>query len=685
MSYSIDGATGDVIISGFEQGIANDPYDGISDMRNVNIISVPKEASVNFSTSQISPTAITGTVVSADAGGDTVTVSVNTLANKMAIVFAGGSLPAGITAGTLYYIDNVGNPDIFSFQIFTDYNRTALVNITSTGTGTFAIVVPTSLPKYFTFDSQNSIYYMIDASGKVWSNYYTDGNGNWTYTGNLTNNHSNGNGLVSYQNSNTTNGGNVSSANAGTDVVTYNTAVGLQDGMALVFAGGGLAGSGIIAGTTYYIGAVTATTFKLYTDPSLDISFLLDILGNAVGTFTNQSTGYVFAFSNSSIDIFNVNTGVWSYQWSPSIGTIGVYSADPVALLKTPNATNNNHEAIVAPDNKVYFTDANYIGRWYQSNPNVPFLPNQITTYVFDQTAVLPFIDVAQCLAPLGNNLLIGGQKNVAYPWDTFSPLPSYPILIAEHNIQKMVTVNTNTFIFVGNRGRIYVTNGSQVSLYKKIPDHISGTVEPYFIWGGATSNKNQLYFSARVTTNAGVANNNYGGVWAIDMDTKAIRLVNKLSYGSYAGYASALTPNFSSAPAGTGLYIGWFNGTATYGIDQTSSNPYTNGESTVDSDLIPIGTFLKPTNNGRVEFKLSVPLVLGENVQLWYRQQFNQSFTQIGSSVLYNTNGSGTTYSHAFQKVPFKNSQWIQIRAVLTSTTSSPSYCRLTSMTLGN
>lgn len=680
MSYTIEKGTGDVIINGFYDGIADSPYDGISDMRNINIISVPNEGSVNFSTSKISPSAITGSVLSADAGSDTVTVNVDTLTNNMAITFAGGSLPGGIVAGTLYYIDNYVSS---TFNIYTDYNRTALVNISGTGTGTFSIVIPTSLPKYFTFDNENSTYYMIDASGRVWSNYYTDGNGNWTYTGNLPNDHSNGNGLVYYRNSNPANAGVVVSADMGTDFVTYTGAAGLSDGMSVTFSGAGLAGSGIVAGTVYYVGGITGGTFQLYTDPNL--ASLLNITGNATGTFVNNSTGYVFAFSNSSIDFFNVDTGVWSYQWSPSIGTIGTWSADPVAVLKTTNAVNNNHEAMVATDNRVYFTDDNYIDRFYQSDPAVAFLPNVIATYTFDQTAVLPFLDTAQCMTQLGTNILVGGQKNVIYPWDRFSPTNSYPILIAEHNVSKMVTVNTNTFIFVGNRGRIYVTNGSQAQLYKKIPDHISGTIEPYFTWGGTTSSKNQLYFSASVTTNAGVANNNYGGVWAIDIDTKAIRLVNKLSYGSYAGYAGAMIPNFSSAPAGTGLYIGWFNGTATYGIDQTISTPYVNGESTIDSDLIPIGTFLKPTTNGRVEFKLSMPLVLGESVEMWYRQKFSDSFTQIGSGVTYSTNGIGTTYSFAYQNVPFQSSQWIQLRAVLASTATTPSYVRLTEVRLGN
>jgi len=86
------------------------------------------------------------------------------------------------------------------------------------------------------------------------------------------------------------------------------------------------------------------------------------------------------------------------------------------------------------------------------------------------------------------------------------------------------------------------------------MPDHLSGTVEPYYTWGGAMSNKNQLYFSLFALNNDSSANTNYGGVWAIDLDSKygyggftsgILRMVNQLSYGTYAGYATGMIPKF--------------------------------------------------------------------------------------------------------------------------------------------
>ena len=124
-----------------------------------------------------------------------------------------------------------------------------------------------------------------------------------------------------------------------------------------------------------------------------------------------------------------------------------------------------------------------------------------------NMTAILPTTDVAQCLSFVNEYLLIGGKFNIIYPWDlnpednTWSnPL----ILLPETNISNIVTVGNNAYIFAGNRGNIYITNGSQASLFKKLPDHLSGGVEPLYAWGGATYNKNRLYFGVNVTLTGG-------------------------------------------------------------------------------------------------------------------------------------------------------------------------------------
>lgn len=601
---------GTFLINGFEQGVSDDPYKGLADMRNMNIVSIPGESSVNFATSTLTPVRKILSVISTSTGADTITFTGGSVESGEAIIFSVvnfTSIPT-ITVGKTYWL---GNSAGSSGQIFSDYALTSLVDITSNSTATFSTLTMNQ-PTYFTYDKLNNKYWLVDLSGQVWSNAKTTtGSSFWTYTGN--------------------------------------------DGIA-------------------------------------DANFRIGKNGNGLGYYQgSDGVGWIFVFRNGAIDYTPSapNGTGWVYGWRPDNASTGNANSN----LKTAGGTNNSHETLLAPDNVFYFCDANYIGRFFQTSASgTAFDPTTLASYTYDESPILPFNDTANCLAFLGTNVMIGGIKNVIYPWDTTSPTYNYPIFIAESLISKMLTVNTNTFILAGNRGRIYVTNGSQANLYKKIPDHISGTVEPYFTWGGITSTKNQLYFSASCTTNSGSAIIAYGGLWAVDMDTKALRLTNKLSYGTYAGFASAMisiiSPPNSSNPGGTGLYIGWNSGASTYGLDQTIGTPYTGGEATVDSDYIPIGTALVPITNSTIEFKLSVPIVSGESVKIQYRQLFSSSFTDVSSTTVFtyatSTGGGGTGwngYSGVYQGVNFQASQWVQFRAVLTSTASSPSYVRLTEM----
>lgn len=586
MAFRFNNYDNSIVIDGFEKGIADSPYLGLADMRNANIASVPGEAAVNFSTSKISAPAITtGTITAVNDTTDVITYTGATnLEDGMAVVFS-GTVPTGISTGTPYWIRSLSAG---TFKLSTKFTVDDFVDITSTTTGATFTSYNMAQPKYFTYNTLNAYYFLVDSSGQVWSNGQTTTSGYWTFLGNTAGNgSSHGNGIVFQQISNT--------------------------------------------------------------------------------------GGYVFVFRDSAIDYLLVGGATWVYGWKPSDASTG----NAAGYLNTGNGTNNPHFAFVAPDSRIYYTDGNWIGRWYQTDPNVNFVPTTLSTYTFDQTALLPKTDRANCLAYLGSNLLVGGKNNIVYPWDRFNTNFLQPILLPEYNVTNMVTVNTNTYIFVGNRGRIYFTNGGQAQLYKKIPDHISGTIEPYFTWGGATSVKNQLYFSALAVTNAGTAISQYGGVWGIDLDTKAIRLTNKLSYGSYAGYATAIIPNFGSNPAGTGLFIGWDTGSSVYGLDTTISTPYSNGETTIDSDLIPIGTYNKPRNATYIEYRLSRPLVANESIVIKTRLIFDTSDTGYSTTLTDSTAGnySGTA------AINFKNAQWVQFQAVLTSTSSSPSYVRLTQL----
>lgn len=501
---------------------------------------------------------------------------------------------------------------------------------------------------------------------------------------------------------------------------------------------------GLTTTASYWVASSTSTTFTLSSvgpyatgaqpnvpvivpasgsgtfSTAVNMSLLTQIVPNATNTayygidtngrvwvyaLTNTSTNWVYlgnTVTAASTPDFNTGIAVWNgYIFALYDGTDG-YSLYTCPVTATPPVFTAFQDLINGPYPHRTFTDVNGTLYWCDGNAIgsliqvTTFDPNNSATYVWTQNnlPILPENEVLQCINQLGSNLLLGGLYNFTYSWDKLSS-DAIPIYVPENNCHRIVTVNSNAYLFVGNRGRIYITNGANAQLYKKVPDHISNTIEPIFVWGGAMYNKNQLYFALSAFTSSvsgetGISQ--YGGIWAIDTNTNALRLVNKLSYDTYGGYTAEMCGMIANATTTSGITIqnfglvcGWEDSTETaspnYGSDVLPVNsspaisnvPYSNYETYVDSDMIPIGTYLNPVTDANVEWKLTNPMVTGEGIKLQYRQDLSQAFADI--------TGSEVTTAGVFSgvvQVNFQKSQWLQIRTLTKSTSTTPSYTRL-------
>lgn len=581
MSYRIEGE--DIVIDGWENGISNNPYKGINDMRGFNIVSIPGEASLSFAQTNKTFSSCAGTVTSADAGTDIITATITTGALPddfgMAITFTGASLPTGITAGTIYWLlKDTSN----TFKIYSNFAGNNIVDITTTGTGTFSSI---NIGEITYFEKLSN--FALDKNGRCW---FQRSNGFYSFTGN--------------------------------DVTST---LGLQ---------------------------------------------------NTVGNGLIWYKGYLFLFYNSRICYTAYTLGTaynstWVNEWNPVTGAVSVGTS----VFNTATGTPNPHEAVVGiNDDTVYITDDNYIASLFE-NAGSTFDPTNTATYSWAKQAIaspLPSGDKAQCIAELGNDLLIGGQYNAIYPWNRIDSGPSNAILISENDIKHMITVNTNTYIFAGKRGRIYVTNGSQAQQYAKIPDHIS-SVEPIFTWYNCAYNKNQIYFGVSATDNSGSTLQNYSGLWAIDITTNSLRVAT-LQSTSNATVTAVYA--FTGGVSGYGLSVGWKTA-STYGIDNSSSTPYTSYVAYVNTDIIPVGTLLYKRTLNNLELKLSAPLANGEGIRISYRINISDSFTVIGETL------GTSSYNPISDVYPlnFDQSQWLQLKVETKSTALggvTPSYVRL-------
>lgn len=588
MSYRLEqnNLTGEdeLVIDGFENGISDSPYQGIIDMRNANIISVPGEAAVGFKTTAQTLPSATGTFT-ADVANNVIVPTTNNLQVYHAVTFTTtNTLPAGLSTNTVYWI--ASGVTVNDWKVYSKANPSvsSLVTISSTGTGVHTYTtVDMNEPRYI--EPQTGTF-LIDTSGRVWFSVSSV----WSFAGNTTLTNANGNGILAYK-------------------------------------------------------------------------------------------GYILVFRNSQIDYLN-NYGTtdytWVYGWVPSSGATGSTSG----ILRTLIGANNPHQPVISQTDKtIYFPDGDYIDTLIEKAGQT-FTPTNTATYTYSSGAlILPPNEVSQCNAILGTNLLIGsGTDNLVYSWDRTSS-GYLPIYIAEKGVFNILTINTNAYLFAGFRGRIYITNGSQAQLWKKVPDHISGTIEPYFTWKGAATGRNQIYFGVKATANADTTTvlAKYGGVWAIDVDTRAIREVNKLSYGTYNGYASAIYAS-NTTGAGFALTIGWNSGASTYGVDVSSSNVYTSGETEIVSDIIPVGSSIRPKTFQQIEYKLSRPLVSGESVALSAGSNINDYFSSTWSTIGTDSTVGNLSYAFPF---PTENQQWLIIRTILTGTNTSPSFVRLRELRL--
>lgn len=428
---------------------------------------------------------------------------------------------------------------------------------------------------------------------------------------------------------------------------------------------------------------------KINSSGTLIRYFMLDAYGQTYyadagaqsWTFGSQVGAAVSVVGNSGMAQWKGYTIVFRagnayYSTSNSLASFTSWGAVPV--------TNNENYTFIDTEDVLYYCNGTSIGSIIQ-NPGKTFDPTDATTYTANGSAFqLPSGMLSTCLEQLGSNLLIGTTTNKVIPWDRISANVSstnQPLFLGENCAYRMVTANTNTYIFPGHpvvrggRGYIYVTNGSQVSIFAKMPDSFNDTQgtytpEPYWTFGDAMYHRNKLFFGAKSASGT-------GGVWMLDLQTGVITRANLFSINSStlvtvinSTDTDGLGPN---PPYGYGYWCGGGTQASTCKMNYTASALSTSA--VVISDKIPVGTFLKKKTFNQVEVKLAKALVSGETVTLEY-------ISDLGTGTI----GTFTSADGGVGKVfpvNFQTGQWLQLKATLTPTNTNPTYVRLKELRL--
>lgn len=344
-------------------------------------------------------------------------------------------------------------------------------------------------------------------------------------------------------------------------------------------------------------------------------------------------------------------------------------------------------------DGNAYFGHANFVGSLgvnsgYQLSSGTAgsFSKTNFSSFTYNGTALaLPVGENVQVLEELVSNLIVFGNFNL-YRWDRVSTSWQSPLPFQE-GIMKAINIMNQLYIFAGNKGNIYLSNGSSVSLLRKIPDIATGSipplVDPTWAIGGVMSHRQKLCFEA-LASNGQTGTAVFAGIFSFDPETQAIVVENQHSFGtgsSVTDWRGLLIdnslPRLSINPAGyttnyDSYYSAWYNNSAG-GIDYNDTTLYSSNEAIIESDLINIGTFENPTSLSIAEFKMDQPMKSGDSISLYARTSLADSYTLLGTT-------TSLQLSDIFSQFPIEKLQWLQVKATLScnATATSSSFNRL-------
>lgn len=461
--------------------------------------------------------------------------------------------------------------------------------------------------------------------------------------------------------------------------------------------GDGGGDSGIISGnwnTSPYSGTtgswplkitqtVTCTTTEAKGATSATISTYND--GSGACSTWNGATGTYFAdFSGTygtQTVIANLTQGVASFQFSPALNTAMTSANITVRLYDgTQVSPITNRQSLVSiNDGNLYFTNGHYVGAF-----NVPSFTTMIkkdfTTFRYNAgTLGLPKTDGAICLTETRNLLLVAGYHKV-YPWDRISPQWQNPIPVHE-NIYKMINILNTVYIFAGYKGNIYLSNGYNAEIFIKIPDYISGTVDPKWVFGDVMENRNNLYFQASAV-NAVSGSNIYAGVFKINLgiDSKPLTMDSQYSGGllptglrtdvvNAQVYGLLINNNNIQALDYDNYYSAY--AATTNSVDYNGTTLWSSNEGMIETDIIPIGTSVQPKTFASAEFKLDQPMTSGDSISLYARKSLSDSYTLLGTTTT-------AVLSEFYDGVSFEEWQWVQFKVTVTTNGSATTSSRI-------
>lgn len=717
MAYHIDKTDNSIVIDGWEQGIAPSPHKGIGSIKCANISTEIGEVMCNYARSQNTQDFTVTGVLQAIIGS---TTQVNVL-GVSSTIYTGGWIVVSNTsnnswlANGTYFITTATNLPNQKIGLSAIYNGSSAINSdANSDTAVFAFLANTAnsggimsqpvqgaTEQYRNLNGIQYRYYIMDTEGHVWvyDTATAAATTQWQLIDISTAR------LFAY-------GSNADPSNLATGMAVYlgwlfifigNRILVKETCMLGTASKSGVAGwDDLTALTLNTQSGVNSPHFALTTHENnliyCDTNFIGSIQANTQNPFAWSYAQYTFSGSTLTISI--LIGGMTPYvnmpiTFSSSAGTLGVPSgvtAGTIYFVKSVAFTGGGATIMT-------FTIAATVGgtaislsggsgtQFYNTfDPNVYSISPTSSTFIFtSQALTVSFGEITQSIAEIGSQILIGCQSNALYQWDNVSSDAQGVLFLPESNTVNMITVNNMAYILSGSRGNIYITNGNTASAVASVPDYTTGLIDPSFVWGGIMYARGRIWFSIQDqnASHTGTC----GGIWSfvptqnlfIGQDTgTALRLEHESSYNTYNGMTNVLLNINNQNANGLQYFSAWTSDaiSPTYGIDNSSSSPYAGGQTIIETDFIPMGTYLDKASFTSVQTKYATPLVSGESVQIKWRKGITNTWTNIGTD---STVGSlGARFPTSLTQLIFG-----QFQIILTGTATTPSFTRFMELSI--
>lgn len=623
----------DLIIDGFEDGIADSPYLGIANMRNLNTSWYPGVAYSNYK--RIRVNSVGGnTTFTADSGMNFLTVDTAlTLQNGDAVTLTTtGTLPDPLQPDTTYFVVQNGGGGDGTFRLSETLGGSD-ITLNDDGTGVHTVTLITmGAPSFYTQNNSDGsdpygTIYILDKNGRVWQNTATvnslpyfvllDGN---EITGSVAQ------GIAFYAN--------------------Y-LFVFRGDSIDVCGDGTGAINSGLWLNEWFFDHSVQFTAAANQGDTSGTLLFGWD----------GPSGAYNLTFTNESVQAALV-TGSTMVTWVEPL----LFNETDMANVNLGNSGVTRMAFVDVGSDTLYFCNGRRVGA-ISTPPGRKFDPQIIspgTSFLNYQAVALPEGIFSSWLEKQQLQLLIAAQDTI-YPWDRISEETGIPMPITE-NIVKMINVSNTVYVLAGLKGNIYITNGYSISVARKLPDSIvSDLIDPKYTFGGPIPHRQKIYFPI-LAQNGYTGTNIFNGILSID-DKNKINFENQNSNGltNAAATGDALTVDVNTSDYDS-YYSAWYDGT-TGGIDYNSTTLYDAGEPIIETDLIPIGTFAQSHTYLSMEFKLDQPMKSGDSITIYARNSLSDTYQLVGTTTT-------SMLSDFYQPLPFEKWQWIQFKVVISCNT---------------